>query len=142
MTRHHWISTLARVFCGLVFIMHGYPKIMNLAGTSVFFSENFGVPGWLAIPIAILEFFGGILLVTGSATRIVSALFIFEMLGAMLFVHLPHGWDVFAGGFEFNLALIILLLTVIVLGPGPLSVDSVSARRRGTGHASEESPTV
>jgi putative oxidoreductase len=142
MTRHHWISTLARVFCGLVFIMHGYPKIMNLAGTSVFFSENFGVPGWLAIPIAILEFFGGILLVTGSATRIVSALFIFEMLGAMLFVHLPHGWDVFAGGFEFNLALIILLLTVIVLGPGPLSVDSVIARRRGTGHASEESPTV
>jgi putative oxidoreductase len=139
-TRHDWISTVARVFCGLVFIIHGYPKIMNLAGTSMFFSENFGVPGWLAIPIAILEFFGGIVLVTGFATRIVSALFIFEMIGAMLFVHLPHGWDVFAGGFEFNLALVILLLTVVVLGPGPLSVDGAIARRRETGYAPEESP--
>ena len=140
MTRHHWISTLARVFCGLVFIIHGYPKIMNLAGTSMFFSENFGVPGWLAIPIAILEFFGGILLVAGLATRIVSALFIFEMIGAMLFVHLPHGWDVFQGGFEFNLALVLLLLIVVLLGPGPLSIDAAIVRRRGGGYAPEESP--
>jgi putative oxidoreductase len=142
MTRHDWISTVARVFCGLVFIMHGYPKIMNLAGTSMFFSENFGVPGWLAIPIAILEFFGGILLVAGFATRIVSALFIFEMIGAMLFVHLPHGWDVFRGGFEFNLALVILLLTVVLLGPGPLSVDAAILRRRGAGYAPEEPTAV
>ena len=142
MTRHHWISTLARVFCGLVFIIHGYPKIMNLAGTSMFFSENFGIPGWLAVPIAILEFFGGILLVAGFGARILSLMFIFEMLGAMLFVHLARGWDVFQGGFEYNLALIILLLTVLLLGAGPLSVDGAIARRRGTGYAPEESPTV
>lgn len=142
MTRHDWISTVARVFCGLVFVMHGYPKIMNLGGTSMFFAENFGVPGWLAIPIAILEFFGGILLVVGFATRIVSALFIFEMIGAMLFVHLPHGWDVFQGGFEFNLALVILLLTVVLLGPGPLSVDAPIARRRGAGSSPEGRPAV
>lgn len=140
MTRHHWISTLARVFCGLVFLIHGYPKIMNLAGTSMFFSENFGVPGWLAIPIAILEFFGGLLLLAGFGTRIVSVLFIFEMIGAMLFVHLPHGWDVFQGGFEFNLALVLLLLTVVLLGPGPLSIDGALARRRGGGYAPEEPP--
>jgi len=140
MTRHHWISSLARVFCGLVFIIHGYPKIMNLAGTSMFFSENFGIPGWLAIPIAILEFFGGILLVAGFAARILSIMFIFEMLGAMLFVNFARGWDVFQGGYEYNLALIILLLTVVLLGAGPLSVDAAIVRRRGGGYSPEESP--
>lgn len=132
MSRAHWVATLSRVFCGVVFIIHGYPKIMNLGGTSTFFAENFGVPGWAAIPIAILEFFGGMLLVAGFATRILSPLFILEMLGAMIFVHFAQGWDVFQGGYEYNLALIILLLAVVLLGSGPVSVDGAISRRRGT----------
>jgi putative oxidoreductase len=140
MNRVHWVATLSRVFCGIVFIVHGDPKIMNLAGTSTFFAENFGVPGWLAIPIAILEFFGGMILVAGFATRIVSSLFILEMLGAMLFVHFGQGWDVFQGGYEYNLALIILLLAVVLLGPGPLSVDRTISR--GTDRVGEERGSV
>jgi putative oxidoreductase len=135
MSRAHWIATLSRVFCGVVFIVHGYPKIMNLAGTSTFFAENFGVPGWVAIPIAILEFFGGILLVAGFATRILSPLFILEMLGAIVFVHFAHGWDIFRGGYEYNLALIILLLAVLLLGSGPVSVDERISRARGKNRA-------
>lgn len=142
MSRVSWIATLSRVFCGVVFIMHGYPKIMNLAGTSTFFSENFGVPGWVAVPIAILEFFGGILLVAGFATRILSVLFILEMLGAMMFVSFAQGWDVFQGGYEYNLALIILLVAVILLGPGPLSVDRTISRARGTDRALGEPGAV
>ena len=133
MNRVDWIVTLSRVFCGIVFIVHGDPKIMNLAGTSTFFSENFGIPGWVAIPIAILEFFGGMLLVVGLASRIVGALFILEMVGAMIFVNFAAGWDVFEGGFEYNLALIILLLAVVLIGPGPLSVDRMIRRGRRTG---------
>ena len=128
MSRAAWVATLGRVFCGIVFIMHGYPKIMNLSGTSTFFSENFGIPGWVAVPIAILEFFGGMLLVVGLGTRILGALFILEMVGAMIFVNFAAGWDVFAGGYEYNLALIILLLAVVLLGPGPLSVDRMIRR--------------
>lgn len=129
MTRESWIATLARVFCGIVFIVHGTPKILNLEGTSVFFSENFGVPGWIAIPIAILEFFGGIVLIAGFLTRILASLFVLEMLGAILFVHFGKGWDVFQGGYEFNLALILLLATVMVFGAGPLSIDGRMASR-------------
>ena len=130
MNRVEWIATLSRVFCGIVFIVHGDPKIMNLSGTSTFFSENFGIPGWVAIPIAILEFFGGMLLVVGLGSRIVAALFILEMAGAMVFVNFAAGWDVFEGGYEYNLALIILLLAVVVIGPGPLSVDRMIRRGR------------
>jgi putative oxidoreductase len=142
MTREYWIATFARVFCGIVFLVHGTPKILNLEGTSMFFSENFGVPGWIAIPIAILEFFGGFLLVAGFLTRILAGLFVLEMIGAIVFVHFRHGWDVFQGGYEFNVAMILLLAIVMTLGPGPISVDGALARRRGTDYPPEELPTA
>jgi putative oxidoreductase len=132
MTRTTLVSMLARIFCGAVFVVHGTPKILNLQGTANFFADNFGVPGWLAVPIAVLEFFGGILLMSGFLTRIVAGLFTLEMVGAVLFVHGRQGWDVFAGGYEYNIALIILLLSVILIGPDPISVDRVvGIERRG-----------
>ena len=73
MTRATMVSLLARIFCGAVFVVHGTPKIFNLQGTAIFFADNFGVPGWLAVPIALLEFFGGILLMSGFLTRIARA---------------------------------------------------------------------
>jgi uncharacterized membrane protein YphA (DoxX/SURF4 family) len=59
------------------------------------------------------------------------------MVVAGIKVHLPHGFEVFhfgdpmARGYEYNLALIVLLLGVILLGPGPLSVDGKIRRLRG-----------
>jgi uncharacterized membrane protein YphA (DoxX/SURF4 family) len=138
MSRAHWIATLCRVFCGIVFIVHGTPKIMNLEDTSQMFS-GMGFPGWIAIPIAILEFFGGILLVVGFLTRILAATFIVEMVVAGIKVHLPAGFDVYhfgdpmARGYEYVLALVLLLLVVILLGAGPVSIDGAIAGRKGVG---------
>jgi putative oxidoreductase len=129
MTRAMLVSTLNRVFCGVVFLIHGTPKIFNLQGTGNFFA-NVGLPGWLAIPIAVLEFFGGILLIAGFLTRVLAAAFILEMAGAALFVHRTAGWDVFQGGYEYNIALILLLLGVALIGPGPFSVDRMISWRR------------
>ncbi len=136
MSRVHWVATLSRLFCGIVFIVHGYPKIMNLSATTEAFA-GMGFPGWMAVPIAIFEFFGGILLAAGFLTRILAALFAAEMVVAGIKVHLPHGFDVYhfgdpmARGYEYVLALVVLLLGVILLGPGPLSVDSKIRRMRG-----------
>jgi putative oxidoreductase len=133
MSRAAWVATLGRLFCGIAFIVHGYPKIMNLEATSQAFA-GMGFPGWMAIPVAILEFFGGILLAAGFLTRILAGVFVVEMLVAGFKVHLPHGFDVFhfgdpvARGYEYNLALIVLLFGVILLGPGPLSVDGKLGR--------------
>lgn len=142
MSRVQWVATLSRVFCGIVFIVHGYPKIMNLSATTEAFS-GMGFPGWMAIPVAIFEFFGGIVLVAGFLTRILAGLFVVEMLVAGIKVHLPHGWDVYhfgdpmARGYEYVLALIVLLLGVILLGPGPLSVDG---KLRGRTHDTDLEP--
>lgn len=129
MSRISLFLTLARVFCGIAFIVHGMPKIFNLSATAEQFSM-WGFPSWLAVPIAVLEFFGGILLVAGFVSRILAGIFAVEMAVAGVVVHVPNGWDVFhfgdpmARGYEYNLALILLLLAIILLGPGPLSVDA------------------
>ncbi|MEJ2152205.1 MAG: DoxX family protein [Gemmatimonadota bacterium] len=136
MTGGNLVSTLSRLFCGVTFIVHGAPKVFNLEAAAGFF-ESVGLSSWSAIPVAGLELFGGILLVAGFLTRWLSALFILEMAVAIVTVHLPKGWNVFNGGYEFNLALIIMLIGVIVLGPGPFSIDGQLRKSRG-GAASPE----
>jgi putative oxidoreductase len=137
MTRAALVSTLNRIFCGVVFLIHGMPKIFNLQGTGIFFA-NVGLPGWLAIPVAVLEFCGGILLIAGFMSRGLAALFMLEMAGAVLFVHRRAGWDVFEGGYEYNIALILLLLGVALIGPGPFSVDRMIGWRRGRAERAAE----
>ena len=91
------------------------------------------------------EFFGGVALVLGLLTWLVSALLTVEMLFAMVLVHLPHGFGavkitgmsdrgpVFGmPGYEVNLLYIAGLLALFLGGPGPLSVD---ARAGHGGHA-------
>ncbi|MFN2383247.1 MAG: DoxX family protein [Gemmatimonadota bacterium] len=143
MVRSEWVATLSRVFCGIVFIAHGFPKIMNFEAASQAFA-GMGFPGWMAVPVAIFEFFGGIVLTAGFLTRILAALFAIEMLVAGIMVHLPHGFDVYhfgepmARGYEYVLALIVLLLAVILLGPGPLSIDRKIRGPRGGDEPVEE----
>lgn len=142
MTGGTLVSTLSRLFCGLAFIVHGAPKVFNLEAASAFF-ESVGIPSWLAIPVAGLEFFGGILLVVGFLTRWLSGLFILEMIVAIVTFHLPNGWNVFEGGYEYSLALIVMLIGVIVLGPGPFSIDGQLRKSRGGATSPEpEAPSL
>lgn len=135
MKRAEIAATLSRVFCGIAFVVHGTPKVMNLADTVSGF-QQMGFPGWLAFPVAFLEFFGGFLLITGFLSRILAGAFVLEMAVAAIVVHLPHGFDVFhfgdpmARGYEYNLALIVLLVTVLLIGPGHASIDAWLASRR------------
>lgn len=127
-------STLSRVFCGIAFVVHGTPMIMNLEASAGWFSQM-GFPAWVAVPVAIFEFFGGFALIIGAMTRIVAGLFIVEMAVATVQVHLPYGFDVYqlgephARGYGYTLALIVLLLVVILLGPGEWSIDGIRGRR-------------
>jgi len=135
MKRAEIAATLSRVFCGIVFVVHGMPKVMNLADTVSQF-QQLGFPGWLAFPVAFLEFFGGLLLIAGFLSRLLAGTFVLEMMVAAVVVHRPHGFDVFhfgdpyARGYEYNLALIVLLVTVLLIGPGRASIDAWLASRR------------
>ncbi len=108
-----------RIMVGIAFIAHGYPKITNIAGTEGFFTQ-IGLPAALATPIALLEFIGGIALILGILTRITSALFIAEMALSTLTVKLPKG---FVGGFELDLLLLAGAASLLIAGPGRISIE-------------------
>jgi putative oxidoreductase len=81
------------------------------------------VPELLAYAAIFLETFGAICIVVGLFTRFFAAALAIEMLIAMLVVHLPKGFGVGGGGYEFVLLLGVMLFAVAIRGGGPYSVD-------------------
>ena len=108
-----------RIVAGITFIAHGLPKFENIAGTQGFFG-SVSLPPELAIPIGLLEVIGGIFLLIGVVTRIVAALFIIEMIGAIFLVKLP---DEFVGGYELESLLIAIAVSLLLTGPGRISIE-------------------
>lgn len=108
-----------RILAGLAFIAHGIPKLSDPAMTQGFFG-NIGLPPELAILIGLLEVIGGFALLVGIVTRIASILFIIEMIGATTIAKLSEG---FVGGFELELLLISVAISLLLTGPGKISIE-------------------
>jgi putative oxidoreductase len=108
-----------RILAGITFIAHGLPKFENIAGTQGFFG-SIGLPPELALPIGLLEVIGGIFLIVGVLTRITAALLITDVIGAIVLVRLPDG---FVGGYELELLLIAISVSLLLTGPGRISIE-------------------
>jgi putative oxidoreductase len=112
---------VVRVVVGVIFAAHGAQKLFGAFGGP-------GLPatvemmGSMAYPVAIGEFFGGLGLIVGFLCRFSAASLIVIMLGAIGMVHGKNGFFLQQGGFEYNLALIGLLVPVLVAGPGSYAV--------------------
>lgn len=110
-----------RVVAGIIFAAHGAQKMFGifggagLAGTV----ENLGSVGYL---VAVGEFFGGLGLMVGFLSRFSATSLIVIMLGAIIKVHGKNGLFLSDGGFEYNLALIGLLVPVLIVGPGRFAI--------------------
>ncbi|MDX1624352.1 MAG: DoxX family protein [Gemmatimonadota bacterium] len=127
-SRSAWSLTVLRAVAGIIFVMHGYPKLFGGIGNTAGFFEGLGIPlpTIAAWGIAILETAGGLALILGFLVTPVAILLAIHMLAGILLVHLPNGFYVVGpgqGGVEFNLLLIASLLTLIALGPGAASID-------------------
>ena len=109
-----------RILAGIAFIVHGLPKLSNVAGTEHFFANMVGLPASMALPVGLLEVIGGIALLVGVLTRIASILFIIEMIGSTIVAKLPRG---FVGGYELDLLLMAISISLLLTGPGRISVE-------------------
>jgi putative oxidoreductase len=126
-----------RLAAGVVFAAHGAQKLFGLfggggpSGTAAWFDALGLSPAYLlAIVVGLVEFAGGLLLMAGAFTLVVSALLSFVMLVAIWKVHLENGfflnWTIAPGqghGYEFNLMLVAALVALMFTGAGALSVD-------------------
>ena len=117
---------VVRLIIGAMMFVHGWQK---LTGGPAGFGEFLGslglpAPVVLAWAVTLLELVGGALLILGLATRVVAALMILELLGAIVLVTGERGLIAAEGvGYERDLAYIAGLLTTLLLGPGKPSVD-------------------
>jgi putative oxidoreductase len=109
-----------RIIAGIAFIIHGLPKLSNIAGTEHFFANMIGLPAAMALPIGLLEVIGGIALLIGVLTRIASVLFIIEMIGSTIAAKLSKG---FVGGYELDLLLMAISISLLLTGPGRISIE-------------------
>jgi len=113
-----------RVMLGIIFVVHGLPKIKGLAG-DVSWLAGLGIKParfWFVI-LALTEFIGGIAMIAGAFVQIVAALQCISMLVA-LYANAIAWKKPFKGGYELDLLLIAGLLAMLVLGAGPYSVDA------------------
>jgi putative oxidoreductase len=125
---------LVRVTAGLLLVPHGAQKLFGWFGgygieaTGQFFAAKLGLPASLALTAGIIEFFGGLLLAAGIATRPVAALVFGLMAVAVVQVHLPAGFFWTSGGYEYPLLWGIVALSFVIRGGGRYSVDGLISR--------------
>ena len=120
-----------RVSLGLMFIAHSVVLkhfVYTLPGTAQFF-ESIGLPAALAYVVFWMEAVGGVALVLGVGTRVVSAALVPVLVGAT-WAHAGNGW-VFSnanGGWEYPLYLTVLAAAQVLLGEGAFALSRVRAR--------------
>src|SRR5690348_3754199 len=77
-----WGVLIVRLALGIVFVMHGWPKISTFAQT-VQAMAHMGIPPFFGGLDVITEFFGGLALIFGVLARLASAGIIVVMLVAI-----------------------------------------------------------
>lgn len=118
---------LLRAGFGIMFILHGYPKITGGVDTWTWLGESMGLvglgfaPAFWGFMAAISEFIGGILLVLGLLTRPAALFMAFTMLIATI-MHI-------AGGDPLNTVLhplkgFVAFIALLYSGPGRYAIDN------------------
>ncbi len=132
LSENAWIALLLlRLFVGYFFFETGWGKLHNLdTFTQRFIDWGIPMPAFNAALSAWTEAVGGLLIMAGLATRLVSIPLIVNMIVAVVTVKLKkvEGLDDFAELDEPLYALAFLVL--LFVGPGKVSLDYLIARVR------------
>lgn len=127
-----------RLAWGLLFYFAGSPKLADIKSTaSAFQNLHIPFPEFSAHLVGLTETIGGICLILGFASRLVSIPLMITMLGAYLTAHFADVQALStdpskflqAGPFTYFYA----LLVIFIFGPGKLSIDYVLEQLIGSG---------
>ena len=120
---------ILRLVVGTAFILHGWPKIQKPTSWM-----GDAVPGVLQLASALAEFGGGIALIVGFLTPVVTLALAVNMAAALLIAHFPKNQPFVGGGeggsFELPLVYLALFVALLAVGPGRYSLDATLWGRR------------
>lgn len=108
---------LIRFMTGLIFLTHGWSKVVALSATMAMFS-HLGMWPVVGVFIGWLEVIGGLALLLGIATRFFGFLFAIEMLVAAILIGAGRGFS----AVEFELLLSVCSLGIVFVGSGCYSI--------------------
>jgi putative oxidoreductase len=126
---------IGRILLGWIFVRSGYGKLFDIPGVAATFPPR-GIPAFMAYISVPVEFFGGLALIFGLATRYVVMVMVVFMLVATFSTH--RYWELTDAAarraqdsnFYKNMAMLGGFFFAFICGAGRLSFDGW-LRKRG-----------
>jgi len=123
---------VVRVYWGWQLAQSGWGKLHHLSGVAEYFGTlGLPMPAQMAVFIACIEFFGGIFLALGLATRITGLVLTVNMIMAYIIGDHDALFSFFSDPDKFiaaaPFAFLIVSLIVLIFGAGKISVDTAIA---------------
>jgi putative oxidoreductase len=128
-----------RIALAWIFVYYGAGKLFGsfngpgLHNESLYMSNSAHLhPGGLfAVLGGVIEFGGAIAMALGFGSRLAGLALFGDQVMAMITVTWVNGInsETLTPGYEFNVALAVIALAIVFLGPGRLSVDALIERR-------------
>ena len=128
-----------RIALAWIFIYYGAGKLFGafngpgIHRTALFFSNTAHLHpgGFFAVLGGTIEFGGAIALALGVFSRLAGLALFGDQVMAMITVTWTNGInsESLTPGYEFNMALAVMALVIVFLGPGRASVDALIERR-------------
>ena len=118
---------IMRLACALPFLYHGSGILFGVLGGPgpANFAAFMHAPAAVGYLVGLAQFAGGLAILTGAFLRVGAVCGMIVMLGAIILVHLPHGFDIGRGGYEFALSELLLAFALLLSGPGAYSFRNV-----------------
>ncbi len=117
--------TVLRVVTGIIFALHGWQKLEGGLPMVAGMLEGmaFPAPMLMAVLLIAAELVGGIFLILGFLTRWSAKVLAVVSVVALVVVHLPNGFFMSTGGYEYILLLLAASVSLMFSGAGRWSLD-------------------
>jgi putative oxidoreductase len=120
----NFVLLILRMTCALPLLYHGSGILFGFFGGPgpANFAAHMHSPVAVGYLVGLAQFAGGLAILAGVFLRVGAVCAIIVMLGAIFLVHMPHGFDVNRGGYEFALTELLLAFALLISGPGSYSL--------------------
>jgi putative oxidoreductase len=123
-----WGFLALRIAVGVIFIVHGWPKITGGRGMAAAMAGGEAKPALVGLFTiqGVVEAGGGVLMILGILTQLVALAFAIIMIGAILLkaLRLKTGFmSMQTTGWEFDFVLLAANVLLFFTGPGEIAIQ-------------------